>query len=127
MPGCRSPTTSGWARTSTRAGTRTWRAAGSSGWGAPLVARELEAGTFRLTWNQSITRTRWLAVKLTLTGAAASRAVCLARARARSGALCLGGPAARTFIEAAAWPASRQSAKGLKRPVVVPSRPDAVG
>ena len=40
-------------------------------WGAPLIARELEAGTFRLTWNQSITRTRWLAVKLTLTGAAA--------------------------------------------------------
>ncbi|HEY6315398.1 MAG TPA: ABC transporter permease [Streptosporangiaceae bacterium] len=40
-------------------------------WGAPLIARELEAATFRLTWNQSITRTRWLAVKLTLTGAAA--------------------------------------------------------
>ncbi len=40
-------------------------------WGAPLIARELEAGTFQLTWNQSITRTRWLAVKLTLTGAAA--------------------------------------------------------
>jgi hypothetical protein len=40
-------------------------------WGAPLIARELEAGTFRLTWNQSITRTRWLAVKLALVGAAA--------------------------------------------------------
>ncbi|HEY6312554.1 MAG TPA: hypothetical protein VIY52_17370, partial [Streptosporangiaceae bacterium] len=40
-------------------------------WGAPLIARELEAGTFRLTWNQSITRTRWLAVKLALIGAAA--------------------------------------------------------
>ncbi len=40
-------------------------------WGAPLIARELEAGTFRLTWNQSITRTRWLTVKLTLTAAAA--------------------------------------------------------
>jgi ABC-type transport system involved in multi-copper enzyme maturation permease subunit len=40
-------------------------------WGAPLIARELEAGTFRLTWNQSITRTRWLAVKLALTGVAA--------------------------------------------------------
>ena len=40
-------------------------------WGAPLIARELEAGTFRLAWNQSITRTRWLAVKLTLIGAAA--------------------------------------------------------
>jgi len=40
-------------------------------WGAPLIARELEAGTFRLTWNQSVTRTRWLTVKLALTGAAA--------------------------------------------------------
>ncbi len=40
-------------------------------WGAPLIARELEAGTFRLTWNQSVTRTRWLAVKLALTGVAA--------------------------------------------------------
>lgn len=27
-------------------------------WSAPLIARELEAGTFRLAWNQSVTRTR---------------------------------------------------------------------
>jgi hypothetical protein len=40
-------------------------------WGAPLIARELETETARLTWNQSVTRTRWLAVKLALTGAAA--------------------------------------------------------
>ena len=40
-------------------------------WGAPLIARELEGGTHRLVWNQSITRTRWLAVKLGLTGLAA--------------------------------------------------------
>ena len=40
-------------------------------WGAPLIARELETGTCRLTWNQSITRTRWLTVKLALIGAAA--------------------------------------------------------
>ena len=40
-------------------------------WGAPLIARELESRTFTLAWNQSITRTRWLAVKLTLTGLAA--------------------------------------------------------
>ena len=40
-------------------------------WGAPLIARELETRTFALAWNQSITRTRWLAVKLTLTGLAA--------------------------------------------------------
>ena len=26
-------------------------------WGAPLVARELETGTFRLAWTQSVTRT----------------------------------------------------------------------
>jgi hypothetical protein len=40
-------------------------------WGAPLIARELETGTAALAWNQSITRTRWLTVKLTLTGFAA--------------------------------------------------------
>jgi hypothetical protein len=40
-------------------------------WGAPLIAGELEAGTHYLAWTQSITRTRWLAVKLTLTGLAA--------------------------------------------------------
>jgi hypothetical protein len=39
-------------------------------WGAPLVARELEAGTFRLAWTQSVTRTRWLAVKLGVMGLA---------------------------------------------------------
>ena len=33
-------------------------------WGAPLIAREVEAGTHRLVWNQSVTRTRWLATKL---------------------------------------------------------------
>jgi ABC-type transport system involved in multi-copper enzyme maturation permease subunit len=43
-------------------------------WGAPLIAREIEAGTHRLVWNQSITRTRWLAVKLGLTGLAAMTA-----------------------------------------------------
>ncbi|MBE1491397.1 ABC transporter permease subunit [Plantactinospora soyae] len=40
-------------------------------WGAPLVARELEAGTHRLVWNQSLTRRRWLAVKLLVVGVAA--------------------------------------------------------
>jgi ABC-type transport system involved in multi-copper enzyme maturation permease subunit len=33
-------------------------------WGAPLITRELEAGTYRLAWTQSVTRTRWLAVKV---------------------------------------------------------------
>jgi len=37
-------------------------------WGAPLVARELEGGTFRLSWTQSVTRSRWLAVKLGIIG-----------------------------------------------------------
>jgi hypothetical protein len=37
-------------------------------WGAPLAARELETGAFRLAWTQSVTRGRWLAVKLTLVG-----------------------------------------------------------
>ena len=40
-------------------------------WGAPMIAREFENGTGRLTWNQSVTRARWLTVKLALTGAAA--------------------------------------------------------
>jgi hypothetical protein len=40
-------------------------------WGAPLIARELETRTFTLAWNQSITRTQWLVVKLALTGLAA--------------------------------------------------------
>ncbi|MBD3142138.1 ABC transporter permease [Microbispora bryophytorum] len=40
-------------------------------WGAPLVSRELEAGTHLLVWSQSITRTRWLTVKLTVVGGAA--------------------------------------------------------
>jgi hypothetical protein len=39
-------------------------------WGAPLLARELESGTFRLVWTQSVTRRRWLAVKLGLVGGA---------------------------------------------------------
>ncbi|MFD0206690.1 MULTISPECIES: transporter [Saccharothrix] len=33
-------------------------------WGVPMITRELEAGTHNLVWNQSVTRTRWLAVKL---------------------------------------------------------------
>lgn len=41
-------------------------------WGAPLIARELEAGTHRLAWNQSVTRTRWLAGKLAVGGAASA-------------------------------------------------------
>jgi hypothetical protein len=40
-------------------------------WGAPLAAREFETGTFRLAWTQGVTRTRWLAAKLAIAGAAA--------------------------------------------------------
>jgi hypothetical protein len=43
-------------------------------WGAPLVAREVETGTHRLAWNQSVTRTRWLAIKLAVVGAATAAA-----------------------------------------------------
>lgn len=39
-------------------------------WGAPLVAREFENGTWRLAWTQSVSRTRWLAVKLAVVGVA---------------------------------------------------------
>ncbi|MEV4347389.1 ABC transporter permease subunit [Actinoplanes sp. NPDC049596] len=33
-------------------------------WGAPLVARELETGTHRLVWNQTVSRRRWILTKL---------------------------------------------------------------
>ena len=39
-------------------------------WGAPLIARELDSGTFRLAWAQSITRARWATIKLLVVGAA---------------------------------------------------------
>jgi hypothetical protein len=39
-------------------------------WGAPLVARELETGTYRLAWTQGVTRGRWLAIKIGVVGAA---------------------------------------------------------
>ncbi|MEZ5410022.1 MAG: ABC transporter permease subunit [Acidimicrobiales bacterium] len=41
-------------------------------WGAPMVAHEMETGTYRLVWNQSVTRTRWLATRLGLTALAAA-------------------------------------------------------
>jgi hypothetical protein len=37
-------------------------------WGAPLVARELETGTFRLAWTQGRSRLRWLGAKLAVAG-----------------------------------------------------------
>lgn len=37
-------------------------------WGAPLIATELESGTHRLVWTQSVTRARWLVVKLAVIG-----------------------------------------------------------
>lgn len=37
-------------------------------WGAPLVARELETGTLAMVWNQSVSRSRWLATKLVVLG-----------------------------------------------------------
>ncbi|MGW5169807.1 ABC transporter permease subunit [Streptomyces nodosus] len=40
-------------------------------WGAPLIARELENGTHRLAWNQSVTRPSWLLSKVLLVGLAA--------------------------------------------------------
>jgi len=46
-------------------------------WGAPTIAREFEAGTHRLVWAQSISRTRWLAVKLAVAGTATVAATAL--------------------------------------------------
>jgi hypothetical protein len=39
-------------------------------WGAPVVAREFDTGTYRLAWTQSATRTRWLAAKIFVGGLA---------------------------------------------------------
>jgi hypothetical protein len=80
-------------------------------WGAPLVTREIEAGTFRLAWNQSVTRVRWLAVKLGLIGLASI---------ATAGLLTLmvswwAGPIDR----AGALPAGRNGTTGLNRFVPV--------
>ena len=41
-------------------------------WGAPLIAREIETNTHRLVWGQSISRRRWLTIKLGLTALAAA-------------------------------------------------------
>jgi hypothetical protein len=47
-------------------------------WGAPLVAREIETGTYRLAWTQSVSRLRWIATKLTLVlGVAAAATLAL--------------------------------------------------
>ncbi|HET6168456.1 MAG TPA: ABC transporter permease subunit [Marmoricola sp.] len=46
-------------------------------WGAPVVARELEAGTHRLVWTQSVTRSRWLAIRLGVGVVAAMAATAL--------------------------------------------------
>jgi hypothetical protein len=35
-------------------------------WGAPLIAREIETGTYRLAWTQSVSRLRWISTKLAL-------------------------------------------------------------
>lgn len=39
-------------------------------WAAPLVARELDSGTYRLAWTQGVSRTRWLTTKLVVVGVA---------------------------------------------------------
>ena len=41
-------------------------------WGSPLIAHELETGTFRLAWTQSVSRRRWLLVKVGLVGLASA-------------------------------------------------------
>jgi ABC-type transport system involved in multi-copper enzyme maturation permease subunit len=40
-------------------------------WGGPLIARELETGTYRLAWTQTVSRRRWVLTKLALVGGAA--------------------------------------------------------
>jgi hypothetical protein len=40
-------------------------------WGAPLVAGELESGTYRLAWTQSVSRRDWLTKKIGVIGVTA--------------------------------------------------------
>jgi hypothetical protein len=40
-------------------------------WGAPLLAREYESGTYRLAWTQSVTPLRWLSIRVLLVGLSA--------------------------------------------------------
>ena len=40
-------------------------------WGGPLIARELETGTYRLAWTQTVSRRRWVLTKLALVGGTA--------------------------------------------------------
>ena len=42
--------------------------------GAPVLARELETGTFRFIWTQGFGRARWAAAKLTLLAVAVTAA-----------------------------------------------------
>jgi hypothetical protein len=39
-------------------------------WGAPVVAREFDTGTYRLAWTQSASRTQWLTAKIVVGGLA---------------------------------------------------------
>jgi ABC-type transport system involved in multi-copper enzyme maturation permease subunit len=39
-------------------------------WGAPVVAREFDSGTYRLAWTQSASRSQWLIAKLLIGGLA---------------------------------------------------------
>ena len=41
-------------------------------WGAPLITREIEGHTLSLAWTQSVTRTRWLAVRVAMIGLVAT-------------------------------------------------------
>jgi hypothetical protein len=44
-------------------------------WGAPLIAHELETGTYRLAWTQGVTRARWVFTKLVVVGGLSMLAV----------------------------------------------------
>ncbi|HXL87925.1 MAG TPA: hypothetical protein VN969_02900 [Streptosporangiaceae bacterium] len=43
--------------------------------GPPVLARELETGTYRYAWTQGIGRVRWTVTKLALLGSAIAVAV----------------------------------------------------
>jgi len=81
--------------------------------GGPLIARELEFGTWRLAWSQTVSRARWLTVKLGLVtgglivlGAAMTAVITWYRAR---GCCCAGASRPWWPRSSRGWPSGSWS------------------
>ncbi|UMP00551.1 ABC transporter permease [Amycolatopsis sp. EV170708-02-1] len=92
-------------------------------WGAPLLAREYERGTYQLVWTQSVSRGRWLGAKFGVLAAAATLAG-LASGRCSAGGW-RSSPARRRRSarrRTSARSASRRPRGGCSRSPSVPPR-----